>query len=291
MHSLWKRSSEALKKRGTTSQYFSATPSQGASVTNSASNRCGQSGKKTAPEFTSGSQKTGCAKRIFSVQRPFPVCESKVRTNWVQGFSHAAAKIKVDAEHPARMPETPSSSCRCNIGKMPRKIPVKCAIPGCHRRIKMTLAEREELRRAGRENNAAAGLVCPAHVKAAFNFEFDDIDIDVPLEELLVEAFKESPRWRVMLTPLSGAVGEPDSQSTLEGGQGHLVHPHWLATPGRIQACSGEALGMARFFVPLPGLWSCFSSCRWPPLRELSVLRQEEMRTLRPARRGDAVLG
>ncbi len=78
----------------------------------------------------------------------------------------------------------------------------------------MTLAEREELRRVGRENNATAGLVCPAHVKAAFNFEFDDIDIDVPLGELLVEASKETPRWRVMLTPLPGAAGEPDGQST-----------------------------------------------------------------------------
>ena len=78
----------------------------------------------------------------------------------------------------------------------------------------MTLAEREELRRVGRENNATAGVVWPAHVKAAFNFEFDDIDIDVPLEELLVEACKETPRWRVMLTPLPGAAGETDSQST-----------------------------------------------------------------------------
>ena len=97
---------------------------------------------------------------------------------------------------------------------MPSKVPVKCAIAGCYRRIKMTLAEREELRRAGRENNAAAGLVCPAHVRAAFNFEFDDIDIDVPLEELLVEASRDTPRWRVMLTPLPGVAGEPDSQST-----------------------------------------------------------------------------
>ena len=78
----------------------------------------------------------------------------------------------------------------------------------------MTLDEHEELRRVGRENNATAGLVCPAHVKAAFNFEFDDIDVDVPLEELLVEASKETPRWRVMLTPLPGAAGESDSQST-----------------------------------------------------------------------------
>ena len=132
----------------------------------------------------------------------------------MQGFSHDATKLKVDAEHPARMPETPSLVCRCNIGEMPRKVPVKCAIAGCYRRLRMTLAEREELRRVGRENNATAGLVCPAHVKAAFNFEFDEIDIDVPLGELLVEASKETPRWRVMLTPLPGAAGEPDSEST-----------------------------------------------------------------------------
>ena len=71
----------------------------------------------------------------------------------------------------------------------------------------------------GRENDAAAGVVCPAHVKAAFNFEFDDIDIDVPLEELLVEASKETPRWRVMLTPLPGVAGEPGSWSTPGSGE------------------------------------------------------------------------
>ena len=97
---------------------------------------------------------------------------------------------------------------------MPRKVPVKCAIAGCHRRLKMTLAEREELRRVGHENHATAGIVCPAHVKAVFNYELDNIDIDVPLGELLVEASKDTPRWRVMLTPLPRAAGEPDSQST-----------------------------------------------------------------------------
>ena len=71
----------------------------------------------------------------------------------------------------------PYLACRCNIGEMPSKVPVKCAIAGCHRRLRMTLAEREELRRVGRENNAAASVVCPAHVKAAFDFEFDDIDM------------------------------------------------------------------------------------------------------------------
>ena len=97
---------------------------------------------------------------------------------------------------------------------MVRKVQVKCAIAGCYRRLKMTIAEREELRRLGREHNATAGIVCPVHVKAAFNFEFDDIDVDVPLGELLVEASKDSPRWRVMLTPLPGGSDEPDSKST-----------------------------------------------------------------------------
>ena len=96
---------------------------------------------------------------------------------------------------------------------MARQVSVKCAIFGCHYQRKMTLAEREELRQMGRENNATAGLVCPAHMKAAFNFEFDDIDIDVPLEELLVEASKEFPRWRVMLAPLPGAESELNVQA------------------------------------------------------------------------------
>ena len=113
---------------------------------------------------------------------------------------------------------SPALRCGCNIEEMPGKIQVKCAIAGCYRRLRMTLAEREELRRVGRENHATAGIVCPVHVKAAFNFEFDDIDIDVSLRELLVEVSKDTPRWRVMLTPLPGAAGEPDSQSTAEWG-------------------------------------------------------------------------
>ncbi len=98
-----------------------------------------------------------------------------------------------EADHFARMAEFLSLLGRCNIGEMARKVSVKCAIAGCHFQRKMTLAEREELRRVGREKNATAGLVCPAHVKAAFNFEFDDIDIDVPLGELLVERPRKLP--------------------------------------------------------------------------------------------------
>ena len=95
---------------------------------------------------------------------------------------------------------------------MSRKVSVKCAMAGCHWRLKMTPEQWEELRRVGRDHNAVAGIVCPRDVKAAFNFEYDDIDIDVPLEEYLVEAARETPRWRVMLTPLSNTGREPESQ-------------------------------------------------------------------------------
>ena len=58
---------------------------------------------RSAHRVTSDGQKTGFANRIFSVQRPFPVCESMFRTTWVQGLSRTATRIKVDVEHPARM--------------------------------------------------------------------------------------------------------------------------------------------------------------------------------------------
>ena len=63
---------------------------------------------------------------------------------------------------------------------MSRKISVKCAMAGCYGRLKMTPEERQELRRIGRENNATAGVICPKDVKAAFNFEYEEIDVDVP---------------------------------------------------------------------------------------------------------------
>ena len=76
----------------------------------------------------------------------------------------------------------------------------------------MTPEQQEELRRVGRDRNAVAGIVCPKCVKAAFNFEYDDIDIDVPLEEYLVEAVKETPRWRVMLSPWPKTGRDPEAQ-------------------------------------------------------------------------------
>ena len=171
--------------------------------------------------------------------------------------------------HPASpspcAPGQPALSDRSTIREMPRRVPVKCAIAGCHRRIKMTLAEREELRRVGRENNATAGIVCPADVKAAFNFEFDDIDIDVPLGELLVEASKETPHWRVMLTPLPGAAGEPDSQSTLDGETGLFSSPALACNFRKNSGVVRRGSRDGQHLPPLLGLCSCCSGWRWPP--------------------------
>ena len=107
---------------------------------------------------------------------------------------------------------------------MSPKIPVKCAMAGCHRRLKMTPEQREELRQAGQEHNAVAGIVCPRCVKAAFNFEYDDIDIDVPLEEYLIEAARETPRWRMMLSPLPKTGGEAEGHGgSGQEGQGQVT--------------------------------------------------------------------
>ena len=100
---------------------------------------------------------------------------------------------------------------------------------GCHRRLKMALAEREELRRVGRENERYSWRRW--HVLAAFNFEFDDIDVDVPLGELLVEASKETPLARDVDPRCLGRRVRL-SQPTPGCGDGHLVQPRCLATPG-----------------------------------------------------------
>ena len=55
----------------------------------------------------------------------------------------------------------------------------------------------------------------PGPRKGRVQLEFDDTDIDVPLEEFLVEASKETRRWRVTSTPLPGASALRDSQSLL----------------------------------------------------------------------------
>ena len=45
-----------------------------------------------------------------------------------------------------------------------------------------------------------AGLICPACVKKAIENP-DEYDLDIPLGELVVEAAKETPRWRICFNP------------------------------------------------------------------------------------------
>ena len=43
-------------------------------------------------------------------------------------------------------------------------------------------------------------MICPVCVKRAFDNP-EEYDIDIPLGELVVEAARETPRWRIMFTP------------------------------------------------------------------------------------------
>ena len=80
------------------------------------------------------------------------------------------------------------------------KVPVKCSTAGCHRRKKVSPEELRVLRQEGKRAGRRAGLVCPACVKRALDNP-DEYDLDIPLGELLVESARETPRWRVSLTP------------------------------------------------------------------------------------------
>ena len=80
------------------------------------------------------------------------------------------------------------------------KISVKCSTPSCHRRKRVSLEERLVLRSETEKAGQHAGLICPRCVKKAFDNP-DQYDLDIPLGELMVEAAKETPRWRICFTP------------------------------------------------------------------------------------------
>ena len=79
------------------------------------------------------------------------------------------------------------------------KTPVKCSTSGCYRRKKVTIEELQFLRQESERASQRAGLICPACVKKAFDNP-DEYDLDIPLVELLVEAAKKTPRWRISFT-------------------------------------------------------------------------------------------
>ena len=81
-----------------------------------------------------------------------------------------------------------------------RKQPVKCDTRASHGRKRVSLEELNFLREESRKSGQRAGLICPACVKRAFDNP-EEYDIDIPLGELVVEAAKETPRWRICFTP------------------------------------------------------------------------------------------
>ena len=80
------------------------------------------------------------------------------------------------------------------------RVPVKCSTLGCHRRKNVSLEEMQFLREERDEVGRHAGLICPVCVKRAFENP-EEYDMDIPLGELVVEAAKETPRWRICFTP------------------------------------------------------------------------------------------
>ena len=69
-----------------------------------------------------------------------------------------------------------------------------------NRRKRVSLEELNFLREESRKSGQRAGLICPACVKKAFDNP-EEYDIDIPPGELVVEAAKETPRWRICFTP------------------------------------------------------------------------------------------
>ncbi len=80
------------------------------------------------------------------------------------------------------------------------KLQIKCATAGCHRRRKVSIEERQRLREEGEKTGQQTACSAPSCVKKAFENP-DEHDLDIPLGELVVEAVKESPRWRMTTSP------------------------------------------------------------------------------------------
>ena len=77
---------------------------------------------------------------------------------------------------------------------------VKCDSQGCHRRKRVSVEELSLLREESRRSGRRAGLICPACVKRAFDNP-EEYDLDITLGELVVEAARETPRWRLCFGP------------------------------------------------------------------------------------------
>ena len=80
------------------------------------------------------------------------------------------------------------------------KLSVKCDTRGCQRRKKVTVHEVAFLGSESEREGMQAGLICPACVRRALDNP-DEYDLDMPMGELVVEAAREPPKWRLCFTP------------------------------------------------------------------------------------------
>ena len=80
------------------------------------------------------------------------------------------------------------------------KYQIKCATRGCHRRKRISLEERQRLRDESETAGQRAGLLCPACVKKALENP-GEYDWSISLGEMVVEAARETPQWRLTFTP------------------------------------------------------------------------------------------
>lgn len=75
----------------------------------------------------------------------------------------------------------------------------KCGNPRCHRHIKLNELGVKQLREVSAEAGAPTAPICPRCVKAVIEGASDDFYADFPLGEQMIEAMKDSTRWRIVV--------------------------------------------------------------------------------------------
>ena len=76
----------------------------------------------------------------------------------------------------------------------------KCIERSCPMRYKLRREAAQEIRSYAHERGfEKVSAICPKHVKEALRSDDEGYQMDISLEEYLVEAAKDRPRWRLVL--------------------------------------------------------------------------------------------
>ena len=146
--------------------------------------------------------------------------------------SHAATKIKVDAEHPARMPRNPLLDLPLQYWGNAQKSPGQMR----HRGLPPP-AEDDPRRTRGTEAGGTreqrdSGRRMPCPREGRLQLRIRRYRHRCPAGGTPCRGVQGNSRLARDFDPAARAAGEPDSQSTpgRGGRQGYLVHLRWLAT-------------------------------------------------------------